>query len=333
MPRLLGERVMLREYRAEDIGDIRKWVNDAQTTRYLSTRFWPAQSLADSEEFLARMLRTGHDAYNFVIASREDERYLGQLDMFRVDWRLRCGELGMVIAGEADRGQGLGTEALGLMQAFAFQTLGLERLELEVHTQNLAARRCYVVPSAPGRRFDGDEKVTDLLYRTYHLHREGKDFSPAFAPVRERFMSIASELGLAVDIKAHLDEIEREIRSGASEDFCASRGEYLNGLLLADYLGFCFLDPKDFIFFSADGTFDSERTNTTLAELRELDRRERLPHGRPARRSRRPGHSQRHLPRAARAVLHGRDRAARGQRLSRAPRGHPHQYPQYQRPL
>lgn len=143
MPRLLGERVMLREYRAEDIGDIRKWVNDAQTTRYLSTRFWPAQSLADSEEFLARMLRTGHDAYNFVIASREDERYLGQLDMFRVDWRLRCGELGMVIAGEADRGQGLGTEALGLMQAFAFQTLGLERLELEVHTQNLAARRCY----------------------------------------------------------------------------------------------------------------------------------------------------------------------------------------------
>ena len=76
MPRLLGERVMLREYRAEDIGDIRKWVNDAQTTRYLSTRFWPAQSLADSEEFLARMLRTGHDAYNFVIASREDERYL-----------------------------------------------------------------------------------------------------------------------------------------------------------------------------------------------------------------------------------------------------------------
>ena len=143
MPRLLGERVMLREYRAEDIGDIRKWVNDAQTTRYLSTRFWPAQSLADSEEFLARMLRTGHDAYNFVIASREDERYLGQLDMFRVDWRLRCGELGMVIAGETDRDQGLGTEALGLMQAFAFQTLGLERLELEVHTQNLAARRCY----------------------------------------------------------------------------------------------------------------------------------------------------------------------------------------------
>ena len=135
------------------------------------------------------------------------------------------------------------------------------------------ARRCYVVPSAPGRRFDGDEKVTDLLYRTYHLHREGKDFSPAFAPVRERFMSIASELGLAVDIKAHLDEIEREIRSEASEDFCASRGEYLNGLLLADYLGFCFLDPKDFIFFSADGTFDSERTNTTLAEL--LSRTER----------------------------------------------------------
>ena len=119
MPRLLGERVMLREYRAEDIGDIRKWVNDAQTTRYLSTRFWPAQSLVDSEEFLARMLRTGHDAYNFVIASREDERYLGQLDMFRVDWRLRCGELGMVIAatGLAENLWTLRTLATGGLQA------------------------------------------------------------------------------------------------------------------------------------------------------------------------------------------------------------------------
>lgn len=129
------------------------------------------------------------------------------------------------------------------------------------------ARRCYVVPSAPGKRFDGDEKVTDLLYRTYRLHREGKDFMPAFSQVRERFVSIASELGLKVDIASHLDEIERDILAGASEDYCASRGEFLNGLLLADYLGYHFLDPKDFIFFSEDGTFDSERTNLTLSAV------------------------------------------------------------------
>lgn len=60
--------------------------------------------------------------------------------------------------------------------------------------------------------------------------------------------------------------MERLIREGASEDFCASRGEYLNGLLLADYLGFAFLDPKDLVFFNDDGTFDSERTNDVMAE-------------------------------------------------------------------
>ena len=143
MPRVTGEQIMLREYKADDIGPIRAWVNDARTTRYLSTRFWPAQTMVDSEEFLARMLQSSHNAYNFVIADAKDERYLGQLDMFRVDWRLRCGELGMVIGNENDRGHGVGREALHLMQRFAFETLGLERLELEVHMGNAAARRCY----------------------------------------------------------------------------------------------------------------------------------------------------------------------------------------------
>lgn len=129
------------------------------------------------------------------------------------------------------------------------------------------SRRCYVVPSAPGRRYAEDEKVTDLLYRSYHLKQEGQDFHPVFSLIRERFLEIARELKLKIGIEAYLDEIEREIDAGASEDFCASRGEYLNGLLLADYLGFAFLDPKDFIFFCADGAFDSERTNATLSEI------------------------------------------------------------------
>lgn len=143
MPRVHGQRVMLREYKAEDIAGIRKWVNDESTTRYLSTRFWPAQTMVDSEEFLSRMLQSSHNAYNFVIADMQDERYIGQMDMFRVDWRLRCGELGMVIADADDRGRGLGREALELMERFAFQTLGLERLELDVHMDNAPARRCY----------------------------------------------------------------------------------------------------------------------------------------------------------------------------------------------
>lgn len=143
MPRLIGERILLREYRAEDIAPIRKWVNDEQTTRYLSTRYWAPQTAVDSDEYLSRMLQSSHNAHNFVIADKADERYLGQMDMFRVDWRLRCGELGMIVAEPALRGQGIGQEALGLMQRFAFRTLGLERLELEVHMDNLPARNCY----------------------------------------------------------------------------------------------------------------------------------------------------------------------------------------------
>ena len=143
MPRVLGERIMLREYRAEDIRAIRGWINDEATTRYLSTRFWPAQTSVDSEEYLSRMLQSSHNACNFVIADIKDERYIGQMDLFRLDWRLRLGELGMVIARREDRGQGIGQEALGLLQRFAFRTLGLERLELEVHMDNAAALACY----------------------------------------------------------------------------------------------------------------------------------------------------------------------------------------------
>ena len=94
MPRLLGERIQLREYQADDLKAIRQWVNDEATTRLLSTAYWPPQTLVDTEEFLQRMLQSSHNAFNFVIADRESGRYLGQLDLFTVDWRLRCGKLG-----------------------------------------------------------------------------------------------------------------------------------------------------------------------------------------------------------------------------------------------
>mgnify|MGYP000554982210 CR=1 FL=1 len=116
MPRLLGERIQLREYQADDLEAIRQWVNDESTTCFLSTAYWPPQTMVDTEEFLQRMLQSSHNSFNFVIADRESGRYLGQLDMFTVDWRLRCGKLGMVIAGAENRGRGLGTEALLLLE-------------------------------------------------------------------------------------------------------------------------------------------------------------------------------------------------------------------------
>lgn len=133
------------------------------------------------------------------------------------------------------------------------------------HILALDADRAYVVPSAPGRRAPEDDKVTDLLYRCHKLAAGGEDYQAVFDCVAARYMDIAEELGLKTDIGGELDEINRRIAAGASADYTASRGEYLNGLLLADYLGYGFLDPAQVIFFTQEGTFDSERTQEVLS--------------------------------------------------------------------
>ena len=127
------------------------------------------------------------------------------------------------------------------------------------------ARR-YVVPSAPGRRFKEDEKVTDLLYRCHELAARGEDYQETFDKIAARYMDIAEELGLSLDLGAVLDEVDDRIGAGASADWCASRGEYLGGMLLADYLGWRFFDPAKGILFDETGRFDAERTQVVLSE-------------------------------------------------------------------
>ena len=127
--------------------------------------------------------------------------------------------------------------------------------------------RMYVVPSAPGRRFKDDDKVTDLLYRCHRQRSAGEDYQDTFDLIAARYMDIAEELGLHCDLGAALDEVNENIASGASADYCASRGEYLNGLLLADYLGWRFLDAAQAVKFDAQGVLDSEETNRVLGTL------------------------------------------------------------------
>lgn len=127
--------------------------------------------------------------------------------------------------------------------------------------------RVFVVPSAPGKRHLSDYKITDLLYKTYRSHQAREDYTQWFSLIRERYLQIASDLQVTIDIGAKLNEIENDILAGASEDYCASRGEYLNGLILADYLGYSFLDPKDFIFFNDKGRLDEKRTQVMLSAL------------------------------------------------------------------
>ena len=126
--------------------------------------------------------------------------------------------------------------------------------------------RRFAVPSAPGRRFAGDEKVTDLLYRAYHQVEAGEDTRETFEKIGERYREIARDLNLDADVDALLSQTFEDIRRVGTPDFAASRGEYLNGRLLADYLGWDFIDAKDFIKFDRQGRFSSEWTNEILGE-------------------------------------------------------------------
>ena len=109
-------------------------------------------------------------------------------------------------------------------------------------------RRRIIVPSAPGKRFDDDDKVTDLLYRCHKEHEQGMAFKQTFEQIRARYTEIARDLRLGQDLATELDRIEQAIGNGASQAYCASRGEYLSGLMLAEYLGFPFVDAAEVVF-------------------------------------------------------------------------------------
>ena len=131
--------------------------------------------------------------------------------------------------------------------------------------------RRYVVPSAPGKRDKGDTKVTDLLYRCYDLIKSRssmESIDACYNEIRARYTSIIADLGLDYDISGELDYVRNAMLHAAGRGYAASRGEYLNALILAKYLGFDFIDAENVIFFKDNGTLDEEKTNAELsAEL------------------------------------------------------------------
>ena len=125
--------------------------------------------------------------------------------------------------------------------------------------------RRYVVPSAPGKRFSADTKVTDMLYGCYHLAEAGKDFSGALENIRARYMEIIEGLSLDLSLNEQFEEIAENFRSKAGEDYAASRGEYLNGIVMAAYLGFEFVDAAEVVCFNADGSFNADKTDEVMS--------------------------------------------------------------------
>ncbi len=125
--------------------------------------------------------------------------------------------------------------------------------------------RRYVIPSAPGKRSSDDEKVTDMLYDCYEKASNGKKFDARLKQIKLRYKEIIQGLGLSLSLDQDFEEIGKNLANGAGRDYAASRGEYLNGKIMAEYLGFTFVDAADVIVFNEDGTLDDAETNKKMS--------------------------------------------------------------------
>ena len=128
------------------------------------------------------------------------------------------------------------------------------------------ADRKYVVPSAPGKRYSQDTKVTDMLYGCYALAEAGKDFSKELKAIEARYQEIIDGLELDLSLADEFAKVEANFKAKAGSDYAASRGEYLNGIIMACYLGYEFIDSAEVIRFNDNGDFDAETTNIILAD-------------------------------------------------------------------
>ena len=126
--------------------------------------------------------------------------------------------------------------------------------------------RRYVVPSAPGKRFSADTKVTDLLYACYDKAEEGVDFSDVLAEIKERFYEIIKGLNLDLSLEEEFKQIEADFKAQAGKEYAASRGEFLNGKVMAAYLGYEFIDSATVIRFDKNGNFDADKTDRLLTK-------------------------------------------------------------------
>ena len=125
------------------------------------------------------------------------------------------------------------------------------------------ARRVVIV-SAPGKRFKDDHKITDLLYLCAAHIKYGVSCEDIFQMIRDRYAEIIHECGLKLDLTKDFDELWAKMQSGISTDELASRGEYFSAKLMAEFLGFEFLDAALWVKFNFDGSVDQEATYEAL---------------------------------------------------------------------
>ncbi|MGI6173214.1 MAG: GNAT family N-acetyltransferase [Christensenellales bacterium] len=140
--RVIGENIVLREFRAEDISAMRAWVTDNDTARFLGGTYNRPNTWEDTENYLRNILNGNAGGYNFAVAEKETLRYIGQCNLLSVDFLSRSAELAIVLCPDA-QGTGIGFEAVKLLLSYAFDTLNLNRVWLKVWDDNERAIRCY----------------------------------------------------------------------------------------------------------------------------------------------------------------------------------------------
>lgn len=142
----------------------------------------------------------------------------------------------------------------------------------------LEPRRRYVVVSAPGKRSDTDQKITDLLLTCHNKAQRGASFDAEFALVTERYQDIARELEIDDHIiDSELMEVKSALQTGASISYVASRGEYLCAKLFAKWMNLPFVDAKDIVRFDSLGKLNQAATLRLIKDALKKHRKAVIP--------------------------------------------------------
>ena len=129
--------------------------------------------------------------------------------------------------------------------------------------------RRVVVVSAPGKRFSGDTKITDLLYILHAHIKYNAPSTEVFEKIKDRYREIYASCGLKQDLETELINIEANLNKKTSVDYIVSRGEYLNARLMDEYLGYTFVDSADWLYFGYNGKVDFEKSYAALQHIME----------------------------------------------------------------
>lgn len=142
MTRINGKTISLRELSWDDQMEIRQWATDPDTTRWLGNAYLRPQTFEQTQSWLRSHLDGDVAGLHYAIADRATDRYVGQIDLIRMDTQARHGEMAIVLCPDSQN-RDIGKEAIRLLLSCAFETWNLHRVYLRVDADNVRAIACY----------------------------------------------------------------------------------------------------------------------------------------------------------------------------------------------